>query len=113
MNHRRILVLGGVLAGPTAAARAREIDEHAHITLISKEGRVAYASTGITYHLSGEVGSLEALDRERAEFFESVYRIEVLTHTEALALDPVRRTIEIRNFIEHRVKPEKSRRGRA
>ncbi len=96
MRKRRILVLGGVLAGPTAAARAREIDEHAHISLLTREDRVAYASTGITYHLSGEVGSLEALDRERAEFFESVYRIEVWTQTEAIELDAVRKTLEVR-----------------
>jgi len=93
---RRIVVLGGVLAGPTAAARAREIDEHARIILVTREAHVAYASTGITYHLSGEVGSLAALDRERAEFFESVYRIEVWTHSEALGLDPVRRTLQLR-----------------
>lgn len=96
MKSRRILVVGGVLAGPTAAARAREIDEHAHITLITRESRVAYASTGITYHLSGEVGSLESLDRERAEFFESIYRIEVMIETEAVALDAVRRTLEVK-----------------
>lgn len=96
VTNRRILVLGGVLAGPTAAARAREIDEHAQITMITREARVAYAATGITYHLSGEVGSLDALDQERAEFFESVYRIGVWTGTEATSLDPVRRTLEIR-----------------
>lgn len=96
VSNRRILVLGGVLSGPTAAARAREIDEHAQITLITREKRVAYASTGITYHLSGEVSSLEDLDQERAEFFESVYHIGVWTETEAVSLDPVRRLLELR-----------------
>ncbi len=96
MARRRILVLGGALAGPTAAARARETDEEARITILTREARVAYAAAGLPYHLSGEVRSLEALDRERAEFFRRVYRIDVWAGCEATAIDPFRRVLEVR-----------------
>lgn len=93
---RTIVILGGVLSGPTAAARARETDEHARIVLITRDARVSYAAAGVTYHLSGEVKSIEDLDHERSDFFESIYRIEVRTETEALAIDPARRVLHVR-----------------
>jgi NADPH-dependent 2,4-dienoyl-CoA reductase/sulfur reductase-like enzyme/rhodanese-related sulfurtransferase len=89
-------VLGGVLSGPTAAARAREIDEHAEITILTRESRVSYAAAGIPYHLSGEVRSIDALDTERAGFFKSAYRIDVWTRTEAVEIDPVNRLLAAR-----------------
>ncbi|HEV8321556.1 MAG TPA: FAD-dependent oxidoreductase [Myxococcota bacterium] len=95
MSPRTIVVLGGALSGPTAAARARETDEHARIVLVERSRRVSYALCGLAYHLSGEVGSLDALDRERADFFEQVYRIEVWTEAEATALDAPRRTVTV------------------
>jgi len=96
MSQRTIVVLGGALAGPTAAARAREIDEHARILLIERGERVSYAVCGLAYHLSGEVGALDELDRERGAFFQSVYQIEVWTGTEATALDPAAKTLTVR-----------------
>ncbi len=95
MPRRTIVVLGGALSGPTAAARARETDEHARIVLVTRDARVAYAAAGIPFHLSGEVKSLAALDRERARFFETVYGIEVLTKTQVHALDPVRKSVAL------------------
>lgn len=86
MKPRTILVIGGALAGPTAAARAREIDEHARILLLERNRRVSYAECGLAYHLSGEVPSMQALNQERAEFFGSVYGIEVWTETEVTGL---------------------------
>ncbi len=96
MPQRTILVVGGALAGPTAAARARELDEDARIVLIERSRRVSYAQCGLAYHLSGEVTSIADLDRERAEFFDSVYRIEVWTETEAVRLDSQRKTLTVR-----------------
>src|SRR5689334_10673388 len=90
-----IVVLGGALSGPTAAARARETNEQARIVLVTRDARVSYAAAGIPYHLSGEVKSLGALDQERAAFFESVYRIEVRTRTEVIELDPIRKRLQL------------------
>ncbi len=96
MKNRTIVIVGGALAGPTAAARAREIDEHARIVLIERNRRVSYAQCGLAYHLSGEVGSLDDLDQERAEFFNSVYGVEVWTEAEAVALDPALHEASVR-----------------
>lgn len=95
MTERTIVVLGGSLAGPTAAARARETDEKARIIILTREPRVAYAAAGLPYHLSGEVKRLGDLDRERADFFRNAYRVDVRTGTNVLALDPARRRLQL------------------
>ncbi|MFO1470801.1 MAG: FAD/NAD(P)-binding oxidoreductase [Turneriella sp.] len=67
-KQKTIIIVGGALAGPTAAARAREIDEHARIILLERNTRVSYAMSGLALHLSGEVTSLDELNREREDF---------------------------------------------
>ena len=87
MGSNTIVIIGGALAGPTAAARAREVDEHAKIILIERGPRVSYALCGLSYHLSGEVADIGALDQERAEFFDSVYGVDVWTGAEVTKID--------------------------
>lgn len=94
---RTIVVIGGALSGPTAAARARETDESARILLLERNSRVSYALSGLSLYLSGEVKSLEDLNRERAEFFASVYNIEVRTGVEVISLDAGAKTLKTRN----------------
>jgi NADPH-dependent 2,4-dienoyl-CoA reductase/sulfur reductase-like enzyme/rhodanese-related sulfurtransferase len=87
MPSRTILILGGALSGPTAAARARETDESARIVMLERARDVSYAVGGLAYHLSGEVKSAAALNRERSEFFRDVYRVEVRTGVAVSRLD--------------------------
>jgi NADPH-dependent 2,4-dienoyl-CoA reductase/sulfur reductase-like enzyme/rhodanese-related sulfurtransferase len=93
MPGRTIVVVGGALSGPTAAARARETDETARIVLVERARDVSYAAGGLAYHLSGEVPLLDALNRERAEFFRDVYRIEVRTGATVTKIEPRRRRV--------------------
>lgn len=94
---RTIIVIGGALSGPTAAARARETDESARIILLERNTRVSYSLCGLSLYLSGEVKSLEDLNRERAEFFASVYNIEVRTGVEVTLLDAGAKTLKARS----------------
>ncbi len=94
-KQRTIVIVGGALAGPTAAARAREIDEKARIILLERNTRVSYAMSGLALHLSGEVASLNELNREREDFFAQVYNVEVRTKTEVTAIHPKKKSIEI------------------
>lgn len=94
-KRRTIIIVGAALAGPTAAARAREIDENAEIILLERNTRVSYAMSGLALHLSGEVGSLEDLNRERNDFFKNVYDIDVRTETEVIAIDAKKKQVLI------------------
>ena len=79
MSRRTIVVLGGVMGGAAAAKRARETDEDARIVLLEPSAEVNYAMAGLAYSVSGEVVSLEALNRQRASYFQDVYRVEART----------------------------------
>lgn len=91
----RIIIIGAALAGPTAAARAREINENAEIILLERNTRVSYAMAGLALHLSGEVAQLDDLNREREDFFRKVYNIDVRTQTEVTEIQPKRKYITI------------------
>lgn len=94
---RTIVIIGGALGGPTAAARAREYDEDARIILLERNIRVSYAQCALSAHLSGEVQSLDDLNREREEFFRDVYNIEVRLRTEATAIQAKDRRVSLRS----------------
>ena len=96
MKKRRVIVLGGAVSGPAAAARAREIDEHADIRLLERSRDVSYAACALAYHASGEVPAQGALNRERAAFFWNVHRVRVETGTAVAAIDARSRVVTIR-----------------
>jgi len=96
-SHKKktIVIVGAALAGPTAAARAREINEHAKIILLERNTRVSYAMTGLALHLSNEVAELDDLNRERTEFFRDVYNIEVRTETEVVEIKTKKKNLKL------------------
>jgi len=94
---RTIIIVGGALSGPTAASRARELDDRARIVLIQRSRDISYAVCGLAYVVSGEVDSLAELDRQRARFFQEVYNVEVYTNTEVLGIEPAQCRIKLRS----------------
>jgi NADPH-dependent 2,4-dienoyl-CoA reductase/sulfur reductase-like enzyme/rhodanese-related sulfurtransferase len=92
-SKRTIVVVGGALSGPTAAAHARETDEHARILLIERAPSVSYAVGGLAQHLSGEARSIAELDREDAAWFRDTYDVEVRTGVEVTRIDAQARIV--------------------
>jgi NADPH-dependent 2,4-dienoyl-CoA reductase/sulfur reductase-like enzyme/rhodanese-related sulfurtransferase len=93
---RRIVIVGGTHAGPTAAARARELDEDADITIVQRGGALSFSFTGLHHYVSGEVPQLSALDQEDARFFERSYAVKTRLFTTATAIDPKQQTVTLR-----------------
>lgn len=85
-KSRNIVIVGGVAAGATAAARIRRLDEHASITIVEKGPYVSFANCGLPYRISGDIQKRSALILQTPEGFFSRYRVEVLLSTEALAI---------------------------
>jgi NADPH-dependent 2,4-dienoyl-CoA reductase/sulfur reductase-like enzyme/rhodanese-related sulfurtransferase len=94
---KKILIIGGVAAGATAAARARRLDESADITIVERGPYVSYANCGLPYFISGEIGKRSNLLLQTPEGFDARYQVRVLVNTEALAIDRAAKQVTVRN----------------
>jgi NADPH-dependent 2,4-dienoyl-CoA reductase/sulfur reductase-like enzyme/rhodanese-related sulfurtransferase len=83
----KVLIIGGVAGGATAAARARRISETAEITLLERGPYVSYANCGLPYFISGDIQKRSKLLLQTPEGFDSRYGVKVLVDTEALEID--------------------------
>ena len=85
--NKKILIIGGVAGGATAAARARRSDESAEITILERGGYISFANCGLPYYISGEIKSRSNLILQSPESFYSRYKILVKLHTEAIEIN--------------------------
>jgi NADPH-dependent 2,4-dienoyl-CoA reductase/sulfur reductase-like enzyme/rhodanese-related sulfurtransferase len=100
----KIVVVGGVAAGPKAAARARRCDPQAEITILEKGEFISYAACGLPYLIEGKVPDLKDLlatpagVMRNADFFQAVKNINVLTGKEATTIDRAQRVVKVRDL---------------
>lgn len=101
----RVVIVGGVAAGPKAAARARRLAPDAHITIVEKDEILSYSGCGLPYYISGMVEERTDLMAtpigvlRDPEFFATVKDINVLNRTEALAIDREAMELEVRDLL--------------
>lgn len=94
---KRIIIIGGVAAGATAAARARRLDEHAEIILLERGPYVSFANCGLPYFLSGDIKRRSSLLLQTPEGFFGRYRVQVRVRTEATEIRPAERTVIVQS----------------
>ncbi|MEX2443949.1 MAG: FAD-dependent oxidoreductase [Alkalispirochaeta sp.] len=94
---KEILIIGGVAAGATAAARARRLDNDAHITILEAGADVSFANCGLPYYVGGDIEYRSSLILASPETFRDQYQIDVHTNTEALSLDRDAKQVRTRN----------------
>ncbi len=82
----RLVVVGGVAAGLSAASRARRLDGSLDIVVIEKGERISYGACGLPYFIEGRVRSIDDLTVYKPEFFERERNIRIRTRTEATAI---------------------------
>lgn len=92
----KLLIVGGVAGGATAAARARRISETAEITVLERGPYVSYANCGLPYFVSRDIERRSKLLLQTPEGFESRYGVKVLVDTEALEIDRAGRRVRAR-----------------
>ena len=95
----KILVIGAVAAGTSAAAKARRNSEDAQITIYEKDRFISYSGCGMPYFLGGEVADAAELTPRDPAFFRSKYNVEIQTQHEVLAIDPAKKTVSVKNLI--------------
>ena len=94
----RILIIGAVAAGTSAAAKARRNDEEAEITVYERDRFISYSGCGMPYFLGDEVTKLSDLTPRDPTFFMAKYRVDVKTRHEVLAIFPEKKTVSVRNL---------------
>ncbi|GIQ86071.1 hypothetical protein KIPB_007851 [Kipferlia bialata] len=89
----KIVVVGGVAAGASAACRARRLDEHAEIVVLERDEHTSFSNCCLPYHLSGVVEEASTLVVASADMLRKVFRLDVRTHTEATRIDRETHTV--------------------
>ena len=84
----KVVIIGGVAGGATAAARIRRLDEHAEITVFERSGYVSYANCGLPYYIGGVIKDAEELTLQTPQSFWNRFRISMKTRHEVTALHP-------------------------
>ena len=98
---KKIIVIGGVAAGPKTASRINRLDPEADITIIERGELLSYAGCGLPYYISGKVASQEELMSTPAGvvrdpvFFSKVKNVHVLNRTEAVAINPSAKSVAV------------------
>jgi NADPH-dependent 2,4-dienoyl-CoA reductase/sulfur reductase-like enzyme/rhodanese-related sulfurtransferase len=96
MNPTNILVIGGVAAGASFAARARRLNESAHITVIERGPDVSFANCGLPYHIGGEIPTRDVLAVQTPATLKALLNLEVRTQTEAIRIDRQNKRVQVR-----------------
>lgn len=89
----RIIIIGGLSAGPSAAAKARRENEEVEIMLFEKTANISYATCGIPYALSGQIKTRDKLLVTDAQLLRDRFNIDVHLNEEVTAIDPETNTI--------------------
>ncbi len=94
---KRIVVVGGVAGGMSAAARLRRLDESASIVVLEKGGDVSFANCGLPYHVGDEIVQRSKLLLHTPETLKASLDLDVRTHHEVVGIDREARTVEVRD----------------
>ncbi len=94
----KVVIVGGVAGGATAAARIRRLDEQAEIVVFERSGYISYANCGLPYYIGGVIEDPDDLTLQTPESFFSRFRIHMKVHHEATAIHPDKKTVSVKNL---------------
>ncbi|ETR68998.1 MAG: hypothetical protein OMM_04223 [Candidatus Magnetoglobus multicellularis str. Araruama] len=89
----RLVIIGGVAAGASAAARARRLSEKASITILERGEDISFANCGLPYHIGGEIPERSALAIHTPESLSELLNVDILVRTEATKIDTSNKTV--------------------
>jgi NADPH-dependent 2,4-dienoyl-CoA reductase/sulfur reductase-like enzyme/rhodanese-related sulfurtransferase len=95
----RVIIIGGVAGGMSAATRLRRLDESAEIIVLEKSGHVSYANCGLPYYVGGVIENEKDLLLQTPASLHARFRLDVRVSTEVLAINPGKKVVAIKNLI--------------
>lgn len=103
----KILIVGGVAGGASAAARLRRLNEHAEITLLERGEYISYANCGLPYYVGGTIQNRKALTLQTPESFSARFAVDVRVQNEAVAIDRAAKEVTVRDHVGGKTYTEK------
>ncbi len=94
----KVVIIGGVAGGATAAARIRRLDEKAEIIVYEKSGFISYANCGLPYYIGGTIEDKKALTLQTPESFYSRFRVDMKVNHEITAINADNKTVTVKNL---------------
>ena len=95
----RIIIIGGVAGGMSAATRLRRLNENAEIIVIEKSGHVSYANCGLPYYVGGVIEEEKDLLLQTPASLHARFRLDVRVSTEVLAINPSKKMVALKNLV--------------
>ena len=95
MGSPRILIVGGVAAGASAATRARRVNEHAEIVMFEAGEHVSFANCGLPYYIAGSIADRAKLLLATPEYFKRTFNIDARTGHEVLEIDRAGKRVQV------------------
>ena len=94
----KVVIIGGVAGGATAAARIRRLDEQAEIVVFERSGYISYANCGLPYFIGDVITQRSALTLQTPESFFSRFRADMRVRHEVTAIHPDRKAVSVKNL---------------
>lgn len=103
---QKVIIVGGVAGGASAAARLRRVDEQAEIIMVERGPYISFANCGLPYYIGGTIEERSALLVQTPEDMNARFRVDVRVENEVLSIDREKKTVQIRDIKEDRVYEE-------
>ena len=94
----KVVIIGGVAGGATAAARIRRLDENAQIIVFERSGYISYANCGLPYYIGDVITDKNDLTLQTPESFWRRFRVDMRVKHEVLSIHPEEKKVEVRNL---------------
>ncbi|GIP11000.1 pyridine nucleotide-disulfide oxidoreductase [Paenibacillus macerans] len=94
---KKVLIIGGVAGGASAAARLRRLDEDAHIVMFERDSYISFANCGLPYYIGDSIKDRSKLLVQTPEAMHRRFNIDVRTGSEVIGIDPSRKTVRVRS----------------
>jgi NADPH-dependent 2,4-dienoyl-CoA reductase/sulfur reductase-like enzyme len=95
---KRIVIVGGVAGGMSAATRMRRLDARAEITVLERSGHVSYANCGLPYYVGGVIQDQSLLLLQTPESLHRRFRLDVRVHSEVTKVDGNSKRVTVTNL---------------
>ena len=94
----KVVIVGGVAGGATAAARIRRLNEQAEIVVFERSGFISYANCGLPYYIGGVIEDPEELTLQTPESFFSRFHVNMKVRHEVTAIHPEKKEVTVKNL---------------